>query len=228
MRHLIPFSAALFDLDGTLLDSMYVWTRVDELFFNARGLALPDDYGKSLGGMSYRESALYTINRFQLNESWEAVVAEWMELARREYAQSVPFKPYAHAYLRALKRMGIPMAVVTAMPKSLFMPCLARHGVDGWFSAICSTDETGSRGKITGEVYRLAAERLAVPPERCAVFEDVYEGVAGAKRAGMRAVCVDDPCSTHRHAEIEALADLIISDFSEIERYHPLPTDWKA
>ena len=226
MRSVCPFSFALFDLDGTLLDSMYVWARVDELFFASRGLQLPEDYGKCLGGMSYRESAIYTVERFHLPDPWEAIVDEWMELARREYAQCVPFKPHALEYLRALRKMGVRLAVVTAMPRNLFLPCLERHGAVDLFESICSTDETGSRGKRTGEVYLLAAQRLGALPGECLVFEDVYEGVIGAKNAGMRVVCVDDPCSTHRHDEIAAMAECIIQDFSQMDQIHPLPTGW--
>ena len=92
MKNIFPFDAAIFDLDGTLLDSMYVWTRVDEIYFARHGMAVPEDYGRALAGLSYRESAEYTMRRFGFPGPWEEIVREWTELAREEYAFRVPLK----------------------------------------------------------------------------------------------------------------------------------------
>ena len=106
MKPKFPFDAAIFDLDGTLLDSMYVWKRVDEIFFENMGMECPADYGPALAGKSYRESAEYTIERFGLTESWEEIVRGWTELAHREYAENVGLKPGAREYLTLLRRSG--------------------------------------------------------------------------------------------------------------------------
>lgn len=216
MKNIFPFDAAIFDLDGTLLDSMYVWTRVDEIYFAQRGMAVPEDYGRALAGLSYRESAQYTMRRFGFPGPWEEIVREWTELAREEYACRVPLKPGARAYLTALKRCGVKLAVATALPEYLYRPCLEHLGVLGLFDALCSTDDTGGRGKGNGEVFLLAAARLGVSPERCAVFEDVMEGVRGAKRAGMRAYCVLDDASRHAHEEMAAIADGVVARYADL------------
>mgnify|MGYP002735156665 CR=1 FL=1 len=160
----IPFKAALFDLDGTLLDSLYVWKRVDELFFVNRGMAIPENYGRAIAGMSYRESAEYTCRNYAPCEKWEDVVNEWMRLAADEYAHRVPLKPGSLEYLRMLKREGVKLAVTTAMPHSLFIPCLENLGVLELFDELCSTDQTGGHGKAEGKIYRLAAQKLGVAP----------------------------------------------------------------
>ena len=219
----LPFRAALFDLDGTLLDSMYVWSRVDELFFESRGLRQPEDYGRALAGKSYRESAEYTIERFGLKERWEDIVAEWTRLAREEYARRVPLKPGALDYLRMLKREGIRLAVATALPPVLYEPVLDHHGIRDMFDALCSTDDAGHRGKQGGEVFLLAASRLGVAPADCIVFEDVLEGIQGAKRAGMRAFCVRDAASAHAFEQIAAIADGMVDSLAEMRRYHAFP-----
>ena len=219
----IPFKAALFDLDGTLLDSMYVWKRVDELFFVNRGLAIPEDYGRSIAGMSYRESAEYTVKNYAPGERWEDVVAEWMRLAREEYACRVPLKPGSLEYLRVLKREGVKLAVVTAMPPELFMPCLENLGVAELFDEFCSTEHTGGRGKAEGEIYRLAAQKLGVSPEDCAVFEDVPAGIQGAKKAGMRAWCVKDNFSKKDFPVMEAIADGMLDSVNDMRTYHDFP-----
>ena len=216
MNNTFPFEAAIFDLDGTLLDSMYVWHRVDDLFFEKRGMVSPPDYGAALAGKSYRESAQYTIERFGLKESWEEIVQEWTEMAIDEYACHVPLKDGALEYLTALERAGVRLAVATALPEYLYQPCLSHLGILNRFEALCSTDETGGRGKQNGEVFLLAASRLGVAPEKCAVFEDTLEGLRGAKKAGMLAYCAMDASNSHTHAEIATFADQMIESFRQI------------
>lgn len=216
MKKQFPFDGAIFDLDGTLLDSMYVWQRIDEVFFEKRGMTAPEDYGRALAGKSYRESAEYTIERFGFSESWEEIVREWTDMAIEEYACHVQLKPFARQYLQALKAAGVKLAVATALPEYLYRPCLEHLGVIGWFDTLCSTDETGGRGKAKGEVFLLAADRLGIAAEKCAVFEDVYEGVCGAKHAGMQAFCVKDDASKHSHAQIAEIADGMIDCFSDL------------
>ena len=216
MKNNYPFEAAIFDLDGTLLDSMHVWQDVDDIFFEKRGMECPPDYGRALAGKSYRESAEYTIERFGLRESWEEIVAEWTGQVIEEYSHHVRLNPGAHAYLKYLKRAGVKLAVATALPEYLYRPCLENLGVIGMFDALCSTDETGGRGKAKGEVFLLAAERLGVEPGKCAVFEDVLEGIKGAKYAGMTAYCKKDPHAAFAHAEIETIADAMIESFEDL------------
>ena len=222
-RDRIPFSAALFDLDGTLLDSMWVWRRVDEAFFTARGMAPPGDYSRAIQGMSFREAAEYTVRRFGLPQTAEAVMDEWMRMTAEEYALRVPLKPGALKYLRALKRAGVKLAVATANRREVFVPALRRCGVYELFDAVCTSAEVGDAGKADGALFLLAAERLGAAPADCAVFEDTREGVLGAKRAGMRAYAVRDAANEHCRDEIAALADGVIEDFDGMARHHALP-----
>ena len=216
----IPFSAALFDLDGTLLDSMYVWNRVDEVFFAARGMAVPEDYGRALAGKSYRESAQYTVEKYLPGERWEDVIAEWTRLSEIEYAQHVRLKPGALSYLRLLRREGVKLAVATALPPNLYGPCLENLGVMELFDALCSTEHTGGRGKASGEVYCLAALKLGVEPSECAVFEDVLAGIAGAKAVGMRAYCVRDAHAAKDFDAIAQIADGMVDSLDDMRAFH--------
>ncbi|MBQ7982619.1 MAG: HAD family phosphatase, partial [Clostridia bacterium] len=86
--------AAIFDLDGTLLDSMGVWLEVDEIFLSRRGIALPDDYAQAISPMGFPAAAEYTKRRFCLPEDEAAIMAEWHDLAVDAYAHRVPLKPY--------------------------------------------------------------------------------------------------------------------------------------
>lgn len=211
----MAFSAALFDLDGTLLDSMDVWTRVDEAFFEKRGIPLTQDYARSISGMSFEETARYTIERYNLAQSVSEVTAEWDEMCYSEYAYRVKLKPRAREYLALLKARGLKLAVVTALPDRLYAPALKRNGVYSVFDAFFSTRD--ARGdKRTGEAYLRAAEMLNAPANECAVFEDIYEGIAGAKRVGMRSVCVRDESAAHDEARIRALCDFYANSYAEL------------
>ena len=216
MKKHFPFEAAIFDLDGTLLDSMYVWHHIDEVYFQRRGMEVPPDYGRALAGLSYRESAEYTKARFGFPEPWEDIVKEWTDQAREEYACHVPLKCGAREYLCALKAAGVKLAVATALPEYLYKPCLEHLGVFKLFDALCSTDDTGGRGKKNGEVFLLAASRMGIEPEKCAVYEDTLEGLRGAKRAGMLAYCAKDAANRDDFNEIEDIADGMIDCFLDL------------
>lgn len=210
-----PFHAALFDLDGTLLDSGYVWRDVDAKFFAGRQVEVDHaEYARAVQGLSFREAAVYTKRRYDLPESVEAIMGEWMAMAREAYAHHVNLKPGARSYLRQLKRAGVKLAVVTANRAELFMPALERHGLAELFDAFCTSAEVGNVNKSDGAIYRLAAQRLGVAPEACAVFEDVLEGVAGAKGCGMRVYAIEDAAAEHHRETIAALADGSAADFT--------------
>lgn len=219
----IPFKGAIFDLDGTLLDSLYVWRRVDERFFGARGIAVPEDYSRAVSGMSFGETVAYTIRRFALPETPEEVMREWLELAGDEYAHNVALKPGAREYLRLLRRAGVRLAVATANRPALFEPALENCGVRELFDAVLTTADVGDRSKADGALFAMAAERLGVACADCAVFEDVLEGIRGAKAAGMRAYAVRDALFAHNAAEIAALADGVVDGFGDMRRYHGFP-----
>ena len=216
-----PWKAAIFDLDGTLLDSLDVWSRVDAEFFARRGLPLPDDYADAVAALSFDACARYTKRRFQLPESEAEIRAEWLAAVEAEYARRVPLKPGAAEYLRALRRAGVRLGVATALPPRCFRPCLERHGLLALFDALVSNEEGGSESKADGRLFREAAARLGVAAEECLAFDDVCEGVLGARAAGMRAVWMEDPRT--RGTMTPDQADLRIAAWKEAPRPNPAP-----
>lgn len=210
----MEFAGALFDLDGTLIDSADVWARIDAEFLRRRGLAVPDDYMCAVSSKKFSEAAVYTIARFGLDETAEALAAEWLEMARREYGSGVFLRPHAGEYLRWLKARGVKLGTVTGLPHSLAEAALKNNGVYALFDAFTSADET-PRGKEHPAVYLLAARRLGVTPADCAVFEDVPACLESARAAGMKIFAV-------RNAQNESLwgsmcrGAIPVADFCEL------------
>lgn len=199
--------AALFDLDGTLLDSHGVWQEVDRIFFERCGIEMPEDYPRSIAGMSYLTTAEYTKNRFALTQTPAEIADEWTSLSRNEYINNVLVKSGAAELTGTLKDMGIRMCVVTTNLIDVVTPCLIRNGIYDMFEFIMTTDQTGGGSKREGRLYRAAAEKMGVDHSECAVFEDVCEGIEGAKALGMQAYCVIDEFFTNNIEHIKSIAD---------------------
>lgn len=120
--------AVLFDLDGTLLDSMYVWQYVDEEFLRRRGITPPDDYGRQCSHRSFYETALYTIDLFNLPETPEQLMQEWTDLAIDEYRHNVKLKPFARETVELALKSGYKTAVCTSQTPELYTPVLITQG----------------------------------------------------------------------------------------------------
>lgn len=215
MKQLPSFHAAIFDLDGTLVDSMGVWTDIDERFFRRRGLRLTPDYTAAVGAMDFREAADYTIRRYGLPDAPEDLIEEWTGMVEDEYEHNIGLKPFVREYLAFLAGRGVKMAVATASPPELYEPVLKRNGVHGCFQAFASVGEV-EHGKGSPDIYLLAAKRLGAEPGDCIVFEDVLRGIRGAKAAGMTAVGVYDSHADAERESIVAEADFYIGSFSRL------------
>ncbi|MBT1171177.1 HAD family phosphatase [Bifidobacterium sp. SO4] len=210
--------AAIFDLDGTLLDSMGVWNQIDIDFLGKRGLAVPDDYMATVASMQFRQIAEYTIDRFGLKDTPEALMAEWNEMAREAYATTVKAKPGAIEYLYELKTAGVRLGVATTLLLELREAALGHLGMRDLFDAIVSVDDAHGVGKDRPDVYLLAASRLGAAPADCTVFEDLLAGIRSAKSAGMRVWAMYDDSSAADWPEITAIADGTLHDFRDAPR----------
>ena len=212
---MLDFRAAIFDIDGTLIDSMGVWEKVDRDFLAKRNLPVPDDYIHKICSMRFQEAAAYTIALFGLKEQATAIIAEWNDMVINEYSCNITLKPNTRQYLEYLKGAGIKLATATGLPKILYEPVLKHNEIYGLFDALTSSDEV-SRGKEFPDIYLLTARKLAVKPGDCIAFDDVSAAIRGIKAAGMKAYGVYDSYSAHEKAAICSLADGYIYDFREL------------
>ena len=206
---------AVFDLDGTLLDSSWVWEKVDEKFLGDRGFQVPDDYVDEISPLGAERAAVYTIERFGLNEDKNDIVREWIEMAKKEYAKEVVCKPYAKEFLEELHKLNIKMAVATSSDRELFMKTLEREGILKYFQKIVTVDEV-ERGKGYPDIYEEAARRIKVNPHKCLVFEDILAGVTGASLGEFNVVAVFDEKSKHNWEKIKSISKYSINDYKEL------------
>lgn len=206
---------AVFDLDGTLLDSSWVWEKVDEKFLGDRGFQVPDDYVDEISPLGAERAAVYTIERFGLNEDKDDIVREWIEMAKKEYATEVVCKPYAKEFLEEIHKLNIKMAVATSSDRELFMKTLEREGILKYFQKIVTVDEV-ERGKGYPDIYEEAARRIKVNPHKCLVFEDILAGVTGASLGEFNVVAVFDEKSKHNWEKIKSISKYSINDYKEL------------
>ncbi len=197
---------AIFDLDGTLLDSLWIWEDIDRRFLAKRGIAVPSDYMKTVSVMEYRQTAEYTIARFGLNETPESLMNEWSEMSVKAYASELKLKPRVKAYLWELRLRGVKLAVATSATPDMCIPALKNNGVFEFFDAIVTTFEIG-KGKSSPDVYLAAADRLALEPHECEVYEDNLNALKTAKAAGFVTIGVYDKYSAGEERELRSIAD---------------------
>lgn len=215
--------AVLFDLDGTLVDSMWMWKDIDIEYLGKRGFDLPGELQKDIEGMSLTETATYFKNRFELPESLEEIKKEWMDMARDKYCHQVPLKPGAKEFLLYLKEHQIRTGIASSNGIELVHAVLQAQGVDQYLDSVHTCCDV-KRGKPNPDIYLLVAEELDVKPEECLVFEDIPMGILAGKRAGMRTCAVEDVFSRDQMNEKRRLADYYIQDYYDVlqERYEVL------
>lgn len=207
--------AIIFDLDGTLVDSMWIWKQIDIDFLEKRGIALPDDLQKDIEGMSFTETAKYFIKRFQFEDTIETIQKEWLEMAKGFYEKHIPMKEGAFELLLCAKEKGLKLGIGTSNSRELLNTVLEAHAVTESFESLRTSCEV-ERGKPHPDVFLKVAEDLDVLPERCLVFEDTHAGVLAAKRAGMKVIAIYDALSESYASEIKSDADHYIKTFKEV------------
>lgn len=218
------YDAVIFDLDGTLIDSMWIWRSIDEAYLLRHGFTLPPELQKDIEGMSTTETAQYFKNRFGIADTLETIKAEWVEMARMYYDTRIPLKPGADAFLTLLAETGVKVGIGTSNFRDLTDIVLKRHQVMQHIHCIRTSCEV-PRGKPFPDVFLQVAEDLGVPPEKCLVFEDTHAGVLAAKAAGMDVIAMSDAHSKPYHEEMLVDAMYLISDFQEMIDRH-LASKW--
>lgn len=207
--------ACLFDLDGTLLNSMHIWKDIDIAFLKRFGHELPPNLQKEIEGMAFVETAQYFKQRFQLPISVEEIMNSWNEMAFQKYSEEINFKDGAFAFIKKLKENGMRTAICTSNSRELVNAVGGHLGFLPYFDTIITSCEVGA-GKPAPDIYLEAARRVDVKPEHCLVFEDIVVGLTAGKRAGMRLCAVEDEYSIDQREAKKAMSDYYIESYLEL------------
>lgn len=204
----------IFDFDGTLVDSMPVFSSTMVELFQENELPMPEDFVKMITPWGYVGTAQYAV---QLG--CKLTVEEFCALATKKmevrYHNTIPAKAYVEAKLRQLKQKGHSLNVLTASPHAVLDKCLERLGLYDLFDNVWSCEDF-STTKADPQLYVRAAAQLGRRVEECMFVDDNIGAITTAKQAGMIAVGVYDDSSKDMVAEMTAAADIYIYDFSEL------------
>lgn len=205
----------IFDLDGTMVDSMWMWRQIDKEFMAAHGLELTDDLELAIEGMSFQETAEYFVRTYPLTETAEELMDIWVDMAMHKYRYEVPMKPALDAFLREMKQRGIKMGIATSNARTLLDAVAQAHGLYDYMDAVLTANEV-KRGKPAPDIFLAAADKLHLAPADCLVFEDIPQGIRAGLAAGMHVCAVSDEYSHAQDAEKRALAHYYIDSYAQV------------
>lgn len=214
--------AVLFDLDGTVIDSMWIWKNIDIEYFKKCRMDLPPNYQKEIEGLSFYETAVYTHDNYVPWISIQTLMDDWNEMAFEHYANIVKPKEYVREFLEYLRKKDIKLGIATSNSYVLCRATLENNGLFDYFDSIL-TGEAEGNGKPFPDVYINSARAVGVPCDKCLVFEDVVNGIIAGNNAGMTTVAVHDEYSVYQWDEKCRIADYSIMSYKEIvdEVSHP-------
>jgi len=210
------FRAVIFDMDGTLIDSMGIWVQVDKEYLIKRGITPPEDIFEDIeGGNSIVEVAQYFKEKFKIEDTPQEIIAEWTAMVLEHYKIDVVLKPGTLELLEYLKANNIKIGLGTSNSEYLAEIVLKKNGVYDYFDKIIAGCDD-IKGKPFPDIFLKGAEMLEVEPKDCLVVEDVLVGVRAAKNAGMQVYAVYDEHAKRDLEKIKAEADFYAGDFKTL------------
>lgn len=208
----------IFDVDGTLLNSMPIWENLGELYLKKLGIEAENGLGSILFAMSMEEAAAYLIERYDLSLGVTDVVEGLARQVEEFYAEKVPLKEGVRQYLQEFRERGIPMVIATSGDRKNAQAALKRLKVLSYFDGIFTCSEIGS-GKSQPDIYLTAMLKMDTEPENTWVFEDALHAIQTAKRAGFKTVAVYDRANDKNLAQIWKTADIYLPEFTDFELF---------
>ncbi len=199
------FKGAVFDLDGTIIDSLPFWKNMNNYLFEKHCKGLVVDESR-IRGMSLKISVEYIVDELGANATKEELLEEIVSGMKKAYLEDIPAKKEVRDIVIRLFESGVPMTVCTACDLALAKGALKRLGLIDCFSEIVSSHEI-SMDKTKPLIYKLMSEKMGIPISDLVMFEDTYSCMAAAKEAGMRVIAVEDEMSATDRPLIEEIAD---------------------
>lgn len=206
----------IFDIDGTLLDSMGIWADVGARYLTEQAGVTPEPgLGKILYPMSLEEGAAYVKERYGLAESPEQIKKGVLEIVKKFYYEEAPLKEGAEEFLKTLEEKRIPVVAATSGDMDLALAAFQRLGIGGYFRDVLTCSQVGA-GKDSPLIYQKAAKLLDIRPEETLVVEDALFAVKTAKAAGFVTAGVGDSSNLSQRDQIRAEADLYADSLTQI------------
>jgi HAD superfamily hydrolase (TIGR01509 family) len=202
----MEIKAAIFDLDGTLLDSMGVWRERGSAYLEKAGIPPPAGIDGVLRPMNLRQTAEYFIENFDLRKSRRKIVNEMNKMALNAYKNEVINKPFVLPLLEFLKKKGVKMCIATMTDGILAEYAIKRLSLSRYFEFTLTASQVG-KGKSEPDIYLEAARRLKTPVKNTIVFEDTAYCAKTAKSAGFFTIGIND---SHAPQGLADVCDLYI------------------
>lgn len=215
IKMLEGIEAVIFDFDGTLADSMWMWKNIDIEYLKRFGVAPHDSLQDEISGMSFSETAVYFKEHFHIPDSIQEMKDTWNGLAMNKYRYEITPKPGAIDFLAYLKSHNIKMGVATSNSRELAEVGIESIGAKEYMDTVRVSCEVKA-GKPAPDIYLLVAQDLGVLPEHCLVFEDIVNGLMAGKSAGMKTCGVEDEFSAREVHDKKAIADYYIQSYEDI------------
>lgn len=207
--------AVIFDFDGTLADSLWMWRQVDEVFLCRIGKTCDETYIELMRNASFEDGAQITIDRYGLDLTPQAVIDAWLSIAIELSNNEIELKPGVLDYLKALNQAQIPYALATSSLPVLCMPVLRRYGIQDWFKAIITSEDI-PRSKRSPDVFFKTSDALGFNPSEVVVFEDILMGIETAKKAGFYTAGIYDRYAQAEFQAIQKVADWSFRSWADV------------
>ena len=208
-------TGAIFDVDGTILDSMQVWYKVTTNFFNMHNLALTEEKAASYKEMTLDESLPQINEEFNLGMTNDEILEEFRRLIIHEYAFNIRLKPNIDIYLKQLHDNGVKIAVATSGYEGMCKSAFKRLGILEYIDAYAFSSEVGVN-KGNPDIYLLAAERIGLKPQDCTVYEDIVLGLETAHKAGFKTCAIYDDTNSYETQRLKQVSDRYITGWEEL------------
>lgn len=208
----------IFDVDGTLLDSMHIWGELGKRYLSYVGIEAKPGLAKILFPMSLDESSEYLKEAYSLSDSVEKITNDTVKILSDFYRYEATPKIGAVEFIKYMQNRNIPMAIATSGDRRILDTALERLGISGRFTAVLTCSDLKTNKRVP-TIYLRAAELLGTKPEETAVFEDVLHAIKAAKSAGFVTYAVEDDSSIQNRDEIKETADYYLQDFTDMMLY---------
>lgn len=208
---------AIFDLDGTILDSMFIWDTIGEDYLRSLGKEPKENLKETFKTFTLEQAAHYYIENYGVTLSVDEIIDGVNKMVERYYAETVPLKPGMKVFLEKLKVKGVKMCIATVTDKPLVETALNRLGIRNYFSEIFTCASVG-HGKEEPHIYREAQKHLNTEKGETVVFEDALHALKTAKADGFITVGVFD-IHEENQAELKTTVDYYIEDYSAFDKF---------